>query len=93
MIKYTSIKPECDPFVGSASAAGLDLKIYLGENARDDMIAIRPGETKVLRTGVAFEIPELWCGLVAPRSSTGKLRIQLENTIGVIDADYQGDIS
>lgn len=92
MIKFVSLTPECDPYVGSEDAAGFDLRLYLGPRPINDIIQILPGEIKELRTGVYFELPKLWCGLIAPRSSTGKLKIKLSNTIGVIDSDYRGEI-
>lgn len=92
MIYFTSATPNCDPHVGSAQAAGFDLRVFLGENPRDDMTSINPGETKVIRTGLKFEIPKDWVGLIMPRSSTGKLQVKLENTVGVIDSDYRGEV-
>lgn len=92
MLEYVLSNPSCEPFVGSEDAAGLDLRVYLGSNPRVEAIELKPGETKVIGTGVRFKIPELWCGMVVPRSSTGKLQIQLENTIGIIDSDYTGEV-
>lgn len=90
-IKMKLADPRCAPLVGSRDAAGMDLRVFL--SGRDDAaVVINPGETVMLETGCAVAIPAGWVGLIAPRSSTGKLRITLENTLGVIDSDYRGYI-
>lgn len=53
---------------------------------------IYPGDVKLIDTGVAIKIPVGYVGLVVPRSSMGKVRVMLANTIGVIDAAYRGNI-
>lgn len=92
MIKYKLLDERCEPFVGSAQAAGADLKTYLYSRDGSKMQPIEPGQTLMIGTGVHAQIPEGWVAIVAPRSSTGKLRIMLENTLGVIDSDYRGEI-
>ena len=44
-------------------------------------------------TGLAFEIPEGYVGLVLPRSSNCKKDIILTNCVGVIDSGYRGEVS
>lgn len=44
-------------------------------------------------TGLAFEIPEGYVGLVFPRSSNCKKDIILTNCVGVIDSGYRGEVS
>lgn len=44
-------------------------------------------------TGLAFEIPEGYVGLVFPRSSNCKKGIALTNCVGVIDSGYRGEVS
>lgn len=44
-------------------------------------------------TGVAMEIPEGYVGLVFPRSSISKTDLFQRNAVGVIDADYRGEIT
>jgi dUTP pyrophosphatase len=44
-------------------------------------------------TGLAFEIPEGYVGLVFPRSSNCKKDIVLTNCVGVIDSGYRGEVS
>lgn len=85
--------PDCKPAIGSADSAGLDLRVFLGNNPRRDALQIEPGQKVLVGTGVKMAIPQGWVGLVIPRSSVGtKLDISLANTIGVIDADYRGEI-
>ena len=42
--------------------------------------------------GVALEIPNGFVGLVFPRSSIRKTRLQLSNSVGVIDSGYRGEL-
>lgn len=44
-------------------------------------------------TGLAFEIPEGYVGLVFPRSSIFKTNLNLSNSVGVIDSGYRGEVS
>jgi dUTP pyrophosphatase len=46
-----------------------------------------------VRTGLRIALPEGWVMKLAPRSSIGaKTGLRLSNSIGVIDADYRGEI-
>jgi dUTP pyrophosphatase len=76
------------PHYGSSLAAGLDLHACL-----DAPLALPPQAPAVLiPTGIAFRIgdPE-WCALVLPRSGLGHREgLVLGNTLGLIDADYEG---
>lgn len=76
------------PTYGSAFAAGADL--YACE---DLPVEILPGETKLLHTGIAMEIPDGWVGLVYARSGLAcKRGLAPANKVGVIDSDYRGEI-
>lgn len=44
-------------------------------------------------TGLAFEIPSGYVGLVFPRSSICKKSLLLSNAVGVIDSGYRGEVS
>jgi dUTP pyrophosphatase len=76
------------PSWGSSLAAGLDLHACI-----DRPLFLPPQMPAVLiSAGIAFRIgdPE-WCALVLPRSGLGHEKgLVLGNTVGVIDADYQG---
>ena len=52
-------------------------------------IQLRPGETTKIPTGVRVEMEEDWVLKCYPRSGLGfKFRLQLNNTVGIIDSDY-----
>lgn len=46
----------------------------------------------VYGTGLAFEIPQGYVGLVFPRSSNAKKDLLLSNSVGVIDSGYRGEV-
>ena len=52
-----------------------------------------PGETKLIRTGLAVEIPEGYAGLIYARSGLATKRgLAPANKVGVVDADYRGEV-
>ena len=52
-------------------------------------ITLNPGETTTVATGIRALMPSDWVLLIYPRSGLGfKFRLKLNNTVGVIDADY-----
>jgi dUTP pyrophosphatase len=71
------------PSRGSAGAAGADLCCA-------EAASLRPGERKLVPTGLAFEIPPGYYGRVAPRSGLAA-RHGVDVLAGVIDADYRGE--
>lgn len=76
------------PTYGTEFSAGADLYALL-----DSAITIQPHETVFVHTGISVEIPEGYCGLVFARSSMGAKRgLAPANKVGVIDADYRGEI-
>lgn len=76
------------PTYGSDFAAGAD--VYA---AIDEEVTIEPGETKLIPTGLAFEIPEGYAGFVYARSGLASKRdLAPANKVGVIDADYRGEV-
>lgn len=44
-------------------------------------------------TGLAFEIPEGYVGLLFPRSSNAKKDLLLSNSVGVLDSGYRGEVT
>ena len=46
----------------------------------------------VYGTGLAFEIPDGYVGLLFPRSSNTKKDLILGNSVGVIDSGYRGEV-
>lgn len=52
-------------------------------------ITLQPGETTTVPTGIRAKMDEGWVLMLFPRSGLGfKYRLQLNNTVGIIDADY-----
>ena len=51
--------------------------------------SLGPGETAKIPTGIRAEMDENWVLQIFPRSGLGfKYRLQLNNTVGIIDSDY-----
>ena len=76
------------PAYGSAAAAGADLYAVL-----DTPLTIGAGETVLVHTGLAVEIPAGFVGLVCARSGLAtKQGLAPANKVGVIDADYRGEV-
>ena len=52
-------------------------------------ITLEPGEEMTVPTGIRTRIDEGWFLMCAPRSGLGfRFRLQLNNTVGIIDSDY-----
>ena len=52
-------------------------------------IKLEPGQTVKIPTGIRAGMDEDWVLMIFPRSGLGfKYRLQLNNTVGVIDSDY-----
>ena len=73
---------------GTEYSAGADLYSLKGES-----ITVEPGCTTLVHTGIAMEIPEGTVGLIFARSGLAtKKGLAPANKVGVIDADYRGEI-
>jgi dUTP pyrophosphatase len=77
------------PSYATEGSAGLDLRALL-----DTPLTLSPGDTVLIRTGLAIYISDPgYAGLILPRSGLGhKHGIVLGNLVGLIDADYQGEL-
>lgn len=77
------------PRYATPGSAGLDLRTLL-----DEPVTIAPGETRLVRTGLAIHIANPgFAALILPRSGLGhKKGIVLGNLVGLIDSDYQGEL-
>ena len=54
---------------------------------------VYPGETKVLKTGLSFEIPEGYELQIVPRSGiSAKTKLRISNSPGTIDSDFRGEV-
>ena len=69
-------------------SSGLDLSANI-----DIKIEIKPGETKIIPTGLFVGIPKNFEIQIRPRSGlAAKNQISVLNTPGTIDADYRGEL-
>lgn len=76
------------PSYGTEYSAGADLYACLGES-----VVIQPAEAYLVHTGLAMEIPVGFAGLVFARSGLASRKgLAPSNKVGVIDADYRGEI-
>ena len=77
------------PFYESASASGLDLCAAVTPAG----IAIEPGRSALVPTGLAMAFPAGFEGQVRPRSGLAlRHGITVLNSPGTIDADYRGEL-
>lgn len=76
------------PTYGTEHSAGADLYAM-----SDSSIVIEAGATVLVHTGISMEIPEGYVGLIFARSGLATKRsLAPANKVGVIDADYRGEI-
>lgn len=76
---YDSIKL---PQRATAGSAGYDFYAPIELN-------LKKGESLLIPTGIRSKINDGWVLKIYPRSGLGfKHRVQLDNTVGIIDADY-----
>jgi dUTP pyrophosphatase len=77
------------PEYASESAAGMDLRACV-----DASLTLAPGQCELIPTGLAIYIADpALAAVLLPRSGLGhKHGIVLGNLVGLIDADYQGQV-
>ncbi|MHC5226362.1 dUTP diphosphatase [Ignatzschineria sp. LJL83] len=77
------------PSYATEGSAGLDLRAMLESD-----IVIKAGETAFVKTGIAVYLKDpRYAAMILPRSGLGvKHGIVLGNLVGLIDADYQGEL-
>ena len=76
------------PTYGSVDAAGADLYASI-----ESTEVFKPHETKLIKTGIAMAIPKGLMGLIFARSGLASKRgLAPANKVGVVDADYRGEI-
>lgn len=77
------------PTYATSGSAGLDLRACI-----DAPLVIEPGTTHLIPTGLAIHIGDpRYAAMILPRSGLGhKHGIVLGNLVGLIDADYQGQL-
>ncbi len=85
-VKVKRLHPDAViPKKAHASDAGFDLV------AVEDTI-IEPGETALIKTGLAFELPEGFEMQIRPRSGM-TLKTKLRVQFGTVDSNYRGEVS
>ena len=87
------------PTLGSVNAAGYDLYAAIDDFIGPDgqtytgVIEIPPHSNMKVPTGIALAIPEgYWGGIYARSGLATKQGLRPANCVGVIDADYRGEI-
>lgn len=72
------------PSRATSGSAGYDFRSPVG-------FTLKPNETINIPTGIRVKMESGWFLAVFPRSGLGfKYRLQLNNTVGIIDSDYYG---
>ena len=76
------------PEYATAGSAGADLRAYLPEGP----VTMKPGERRLIPTGLFVELPEGVEAQVRARSGLSiKHGIGLVNGVGTVDSDYRGE--
>lgn len=84
-IKIKKLDPSAViPKYSKIGDAGMDLTAVTKDFDKDGNL--------VYGTGLAFEIPKGYVGLLFPRSSNAKKELTLTNSVGVIDSGYRGEV-
>ena len=78
------------PAYATPGSAGLDLRACIAEP-----LVLQPGAWQLLPTGMAVHLHDPgYAALLLPRSGLGhKYGIVLGNLVGLIDSDYQGELT
>ena len=78
------------PRYQTEDAAAMDIAAFLPEEGE---VTIQPGEWKLIPTGLCMAIPKHYGGFLLARSGlAAKYGIGLTNSVGLIDADYRGEM-
>jgi len=77
------------PAYATSGSSGMDLRADV-----EGEVALKPGEIKLISTGIYVSIPEGYEAEIRPRSGLAlKHGVSLVNTPGTIDSDYRGLLS
>ena len=93
IIQFIRVRPQQDadiplPSYMTPGAAGMDICAAVEKDT-----SLSPGETALLPTGFAMQLPMGYEAQIRPRSGLAvKHGIGLINSPGTIDADYRGEI-
>lgn len=84
LVKIKRLHPDAViPSYSKEGDAGMDLTAVSKEISQD---------YTSYKTGLAFEIPAGYVGLLFPRSSNCKKDLILSNSVGVLDSGYRGEV-
>lgn len=85
-VKFKAVHPDAvPPMYSTDGAAGLDLTVV-------DIDYDKEKKVYIYHTGWACEIPEGFVGLLTMRSGVYKKTVRQADGVGIIDADYRGEI-
>lgn len=89
IVKFVKLNPDAIvPTYGTPFAAGADLYALPHGD-----IKINSGETVMIHTGIAMQIPDGTAAFIFARSGIATKRgLAPANKVGVIDSDYRGEI-
>ena len=86
MLRFKKVHPLAKtPYRATDGSAGFDLYAVSRE--------VINKKTVKYDTGIAFEIPKGYVGLLFPRSSVIKKGLSMGNSVGVVDCDFRGSVS
>ena len=78
------------PRYQTGDAAAMDVAAFLPEEGE---VTLAPGEWKLIPTGLCMAIPSGCGGFLLGRSGlAAKFGVSLTNSVGLIDADYRGEV-
>jgi dUTP pyrophosphatase len=87
-VKIYAISGATIPEYQSPGASGADICALL-----DNAVTLKPGDTKLIPTGISIELPDGYEAQIRPRSGLAiNHGITLLNSPGTIDSDYRGEI-
>ena len=81
------------PFYATEGAIAFDIFPLIDRNSKHQTFSILPNTTKLIRTGLHFEVPKGYGLFIYSRSGQGfKNHVTLVNGTGLIDSDYRGEV-
>jgi len=87
-IRVINISGNPLPKYATPRSAGMDLRANL-----EEPVTLKPGERKLISTGLCISLPEGYQAEVRPRSGLAlKHGVTVLNSPGTIDSDYRGEI-
>lgn len=89
VVNFVKLRENATIFTkGSEFAAGYDVYACI-----DECVEILPNSSMIIPTGIALEMPPTFFLGLYPRSGLAcKQGLTLMNCVGIIDADYRGEI-